>query len=77
MRRLRDTAGAHLRYLPPYSPDLNPIEQAFAKLKALLRAAATRTVEALWPALGHALAFPGRMCPLPSQRRLWFSRDML
>jgi transposase len=40
--------GAHLRYLPPYSPDLNPIEQLFAKLKALLRKTAPRTVDALW-----------------------------
>jgi transposase len=37
-------------YLPPYSPDLNPIEQAFAKLKALLRKAAERTVDGLWNA---------------------------
>jgi len=44
--------GAQLIYLPPYSPDLNPIEQAFAKLKALLRARALRTVGALWKALG-------------------------
>ena len=43
-------AGARLLYLPLYSPDLNPIEQAFAKLKALLRAKALRTVEALWNA---------------------------
>lgn len=40
-------AGAQLRYLPPYSPDFNPIEQVFAKLKTLLRKAATRTVETL------------------------------
>ena len=46
-------AGASLMFIPPYSPDLNPIEQAFAKLKALLRAKALRTVEALWHALGH------------------------
>ena len=39
---------AELRYLPPYSPDLNPIEQAFAKLKALLRKAAERSVDRLW-----------------------------
>ncbi len=44
-------AGASLLYLPPYSPDLNPIEQAFAKLKALLRAAGARTTEALHAAL--------------------------
>ena len=42
------TAGASLTYLPPYSPDLNPIEQALAKLKALLRKAAARTRETLW-----------------------------
>jgi transposase len=47
-------AGASLLYLPPYSPDLNPIEQAFAKLKALLRKAA-RTREALWATIGRLL----------------------
>jgi transposase len=41
-----------LLFLPPYTPDLNPIEQPFAKLKALLRAKALRTVDALWKALG-------------------------
>jgi transposase len=48
-------AGASVLYLPPYSPDLNPIEQMFAKLKALLRAAATRTRDALWDAIGQLL----------------------
>ena len=52
VRKAIEAAGARLLYLPPYSPDLNPIEQAFAKLKALLRAKALRTVEALWNALG-------------------------
>lgn len=47
--------GASLLYLPPYSPDLNPIEQAFAKLKALLRKAAARTREALWTTIGNLL----------------------
>ncbi|MGH7071783.1 MAG: transposase, partial [Acetobacteraceae bacterium] len=47
------TAGASVLYLPSYSPDLNPIEQAFAKLKTLLRAKALRTVEALWNAIGN------------------------
>ena len=47
-----EAAGATLLYLPPYSPDFNPIEQAFAKLKALLRKAAARTVEALWDIIG-------------------------
>lgn len=49
------TAGASVLYLPPYSPDLNPIEQAFSKLKALLRAAAARTKEALWTTIGQLL----------------------
>jgi len=49
-------AGAHLLYLPPYSPDLNPIEMAFAKLKALLRRAAARSLDALWDAIADALA---------------------
>jgi transposase len=57
------TAGAELLYLPPYSPDLNPIEHAFAKLKALLRTAASRAVAALWQAIGHALdAFTPAEC---------------
>ena len=45
--------GAWLLFLPPYSPDLNPIEMAFAKLKALLRAKAIRTIDALWRAIGE------------------------
>jgi transposase len=49
-------AGAALRYLPPYSPDLNPIEQSFAKLKGLLRKTQARTLEALWSAVGSLLA---------------------
>jgi transposase len=48
-------AGASLLYLPPYSPDLNPIELLFAKLKTLLRKAATRSREALWTTIGHLL----------------------
>jgi transposase len=47
-----EARGAKLLYLPPYSPDLNPIEQLFAKLKALLRKAANRTVDTLWATLG-------------------------
>jgi transposase len=49
-------AGASLLYLPPYSPDLNPIEQLFAKLKALLRKAAARTRDELWSTIGRLLA---------------------
>jgi transposase len=56
-------AGASLLYLPTYSPDLNPIEQLFAKLKALLRTAAARTREALWDAIGALLdAFTPAEC---------------
>src|SRR4051812_35729116 len=55
--------GAQLVYLPPYSPDLNPIEQAFAKYKALLRKAAERTVESLWQTIGRiADLFPPAEC---------------
>jgi transposase len=50
-----EAVGAQLRYLPPYSPDYNPIEQVFAKLKTLLRKTAARTVEALWSAFGSLL----------------------
>jgi transposase len=57
-RRVREAieaAGASLRYLPPYSPDFNPIENAFAKLKALLRRTAERTVEGLWRLIGQLI----------------------
>ena len=60
---LIEAVGAKLRYLPPYSPDLNPIEKLFAKLKALLRKAAERTVEGLWQAIGETLhQFSPREC---------------
>jgi transposase len=52
VRAMIEAAGASLVYLPPYSPDFNPIENAFAKLKAHLRKAAERTVEGLWRAIG-------------------------
>jgi transposase len=56
-------AGAELRFLPPYSPDLNPIEQVFAKLKTLLRRAAPRTRETLWNRIGTLLdRFPPAEC---------------
>ena len=55
VRRAVQGAGAKLFFLPPYSPDLNPIEQAFAKLKTLLRKAAERTVEATWRQIGALL----------------------
>jgi transposase len=53
-RAIRD-AGAKLIFLPPYSPDLNPIEQMFAKLKTLVRKAAARTVEETWKGIGKIL----------------------
>ena len=52
MRAAIEAAGAKLLYLPPYSPDFDPIENAFAKLKALLRKDAKRTRESLWTAIG-------------------------
>jgi transposase len=55
VRAAIEAAGAELRFLPPYSPDLNPIEQLFAKLKARLRALACRTLDALWDAVGEIL----------------------
>jgi len=58
-----EAAGASLVYLPPYSPDFNPIENAFAKLNALLRKAAERTVAGLWSTLGNLLdAFTPAEC---------------
>ena len=54
-RQRIEAAGANLFYLPPYSPDVNPIENAFAKLKAMLRKAVERTVDGLWAAIGRLL----------------------
>ncbi|MBI5113885.1 MAG: IS630 family transposase [Rhodovulum sp.] len=55
VRTAIEATGASLRYLPPYSPDLNPIEMAFSKFKALLKKAAARTIEDLWTAIAQAL----------------------
>jgi len=55
VREAIEAAGATIRYLPPYSPDLNPIEKFFSKLKALLRRAAARTADALWDQVGTLL----------------------
>ncbi len=55
VRQNIEAAGAEIRFLSPYSSDLNPIEMAFAKLKALLRKVAERTVEGLWAAIGKIL----------------------
>lgn len=58
-----EAVGAKLKFLPPYSPDLNPIENLFSKLKHLLRSTAARTVDTLWNAVGQLLdEFPAREC---------------
>ena len=63
VRSAIEAAGASLRHLPPYSPDFNPIEQAFSKLKALLRKAAARTIPDLWAAIAEAIPlFSRREC---------------
>jgi transposase len=63
VRKAIRAAGAKLLFLPPYSPDLNPIEQVFAKLKLLLRKAAERSVDATWQRIGSLLdAFPPHEC---------------
>jgi transposase len=56
VRQAIEARGASLIYLPPYSPDLNPIEQSFAKFKALIRKAAARSREDLWNAIGRFLS---------------------
>ncbi len=55
VRQAIETAGSTLLHLPPYSPDLKPIEKLFSKLKALLRKAAKRSVEKLWAEIGARL----------------------
>ena len=55
VRAAIEASGARLLFLPPYSPDFNPIEQAFSKLKAPLRKAAERTIHGLWNAIGRIL----------------------
>ena len=71
VRRAIRAAGAKLFFLPPYSPDLNPIEQVFAKLKTLLRKAAERTVEATWRFADRL--YTKRMRQLLRQRRIRFN----
>lgn len=63
VREAIEAVGARVLYLPRYSPDLNPIEQLFAKLKALLRKAAARTVDALWAVVGQIInSLPALEC---------------
>ena len=56
VREAIEMAGAELYFLPPYSPDFNPIELAFAKIKAILRKAAARTIPDLWNAIAKAIS---------------------
>ena len=63
VRHAIEAAGAELRFLPPYSPDFNPIEMAFSKLKAFLKKTAARTVDDLWAAIAEAIQlFPPAQC---------------
>jgi transposase len=55
VREMIEATGANLFYLPPYSPDFNPIENAFSKLKAMLRKVAERTIDGLWNAIGRII----------------------
>jgi transposase len=77
LRRVIRAAGAKLFFLPPYSPDLNPIEQVFAKLKTLLRKAAERTVDATWKRIGTLLTcyIPQRVRQLLRQCRIRFNMN--
>jgi len=80
VREAVEARGARLLYLPPYSPDLNPIEQVFAKLKALLRKAAVRTIDGLWTAIGDLLdSFSQEECAnyLANVGYIPLNRDML
>jgi transposase len=70
VREAIEAAGATLKFLPAYSPDLNPIEMAFAKIKSLLRAKALRTIDALWNALGDIA-----LCISPEECRNFFRHD--
>ena len=72
VREAIEAVGASLLFIPPYSPDMNPIEQAFAKLKAMLRTKKLRTVAALWTALGSLVR-----CFIPAaQRDDWYARGV-
>jgi len=67
-----EARGAILLYVPPYSPDLNPIEQFFSKLKAILRKAVARSTKYLWAVIGSCLKdFSQSGCAASPQRRIW------
>jgi transposase len=73
VRRAIGHAGAHLLFLPPYSPDLNPIEMMFAKLKTLLRKADARSIAAVWHKTGSLLTESRRVRQLHQARRICIS----
>ena len=75
VEQLIKSAGAELRYLPPYSPDMNPIEKAFSKLKAYLRKIAERTVAGLMRALSSNL--PNTQFTSPPAAMLQLDRSLL
>ena len=63
VRTMIEGAGARLTYLPPYSPDFNPIEMAFSKFKAMLRKASARTIDELWDVIAECIEkFPAKEC---------------
>ncbi len=70
VRQAIEATGATLTYLPPYSPDFNPIEMAFAKLKSLIRAKAERTVSTLWNTVGDIITHPQGNVPFDVETRL-------
>jgi transposase len=72
-----EAAGASLLYLPPYSPEFNPIENAFAKLKAMLRKAAARTVEGLWNTIGRIVDIFTPTELFLQWRRVFYRRHVL
>ena len=77
VREMLEAVGARLLFLPPYSPDFNPIEMAFAKLKSLLRRAAERTINGLWSAIRKLVAsFSISKCDTGIPVRLW-ERDTI
>jgi transposase len=73
VRSAIESAGSGLLYLPPYSPDFNPIEMAFSRLKALLRKAAERTVGRFWDRVGELI---GRFTPQECQNYFAHQRDV-
>ncbi len=74
VREAIEKAGATILFLPPYSPDLNPIEEVFSKLKALLRRTAARTVAALWSAIGQLLDSRRFAYCLPWRQKIYMGK---